>query len=209
MTVLAPHQQDRTTPEGGRGRGVSERRCLVTGDRGTKEGLIRFVLDPAERVVPDLAERLPGRGLWVTASRAALDEAVRKNMFAKAAKTRAVVDPDLVSHVEQLLARRCMELLGLARGAGLIVAGQPQVEAEGKAGALAYILVAEDAGSGAADVARLAPLVRGFARATIGQALGREQAVYIGVKPHGLADTLRAELARWQGLRKGDHQGEA
>ncbi|MFZ3034661.1 MAG: DUF448 domain-containing protein, partial [Parvibaculum sp.] len=67
-----------------------ERRCIVSGEVGPREALIRFVIGPDDLVVPDLAERLPGRGLWVTASREAVETAVRKGLFAKAARTKAM-----------------------------------------------------------------------------------------------------------------------
>lgn len=127
--------------------GSAERKCLVTGVVKPKAAMIRFVLDPSHNVTPDLAARLPGRGLWVSATRDALATAVKKNLFAKAAKTHAKADPNLPEQVEALIAKRCLELLGLARGAGAVVAGQMQVEQALRADELAYVLIAADAGA--------------------------------------------------------------
>ncbi len=61
---------------------VSERRCIVTGEVTPKEGLIRFVVGPDNQVVPDVLEKLPGRGMWVTATRDALDKAANSGVDA-------------------------------------------------------------------------------------------------------------------------------
>jgi hypothetical protein len=180
---------------------VSLRKCLVTGAAKPKSELIRFVLDPAHNVVPDLAARLPGRGLWVTASREALELAQRKKLFSRAAKTQAIANPNLPEQVEKLLAKRCLELLGLARGAGLVVTGQPQVEQALKAGELAFVLAASDAGKDGLKKVQCATLVSsGFTRTQLGEALGRGQAVTLGLRQHALTEKLRTELGRWQGM---------
>ena len=59
-------------------REAPERRCIASGESGSKFGLIRFVLDPAGGVTPDLAERLPGRGVWLSSDRASAELAVKK-----------------------------------------------------------------------------------------------------------------------------------
>ena len=111
----------------------SERKCLVTGAVKPKTEMIRFVLGPDRRVVPDLAERLPGRGMWISAEADAIKQAIKKNLFTHAAKNKADCPPDLYEQVLSLLARRCLEFVGLARGAGQAVVGQAQVEKEAKA----------------------------------------------------------------------------
>ena len=100
-----------------------ERRCLVTGDRGPKAGLIRFVVGPGDEVVPDIVGRLPGRGLWLSADRTVVETAVSKRAFARGAKRAVTVPPDLADRVEGALARRVIELVSLARKAGTAVAG--------------------------------------------------------------------------------------
>ena len=92
-----------------------ERRCFVTREVQPRGGLIRFVVGPDGSIVPDIDERLPGRGLWVSADRGTLDQAVAKRLFARAAKRSVTVDPTLTDRVEGLLTRRCVETLSLAR----------------------------------------------------------------------------------------------
>jgi len=100
-----------------------ERRCIVTRDTGPKAGLIRFVAAPDGEIVPDLAGRLPGRGIWVSADREVLAQAAAKGHFARAARRQVRVAPDLADRVEALLVARVVDLLSLARKAGQAVAG--------------------------------------------------------------------------------------
>ena len=106
-----------------------DRRCIVTGEVRDRDDLVRFVVGPADNVVPDIAHELPGRGLWITASREAVDTALAKNRFAWAARRKVNVDRALADQVEALLARRCLELLGLSRRAGKVVVGFEKVRA--------------------------------------------------------------------------------
>lgn len=99
------------------------RTCIVTRRESHPADLIRFVLDPADVVIPDLQRRLPGRGVWVTLDRQLLAEAVRKKAFARAFRRPVIVPDDLVTRVEALLERRISEALSLANKAGLVVTG--------------------------------------------------------------------------------------
>ena len=104
-------------------REAPERRCLVTGETGPKAGLIRFVIGPDDVVVPDVLGKLPGRGLYVTADRAALQAAVKKRAFARGARRAVTVPEGLVDTVEAALARRVIDLVSMARKAGNAVCG--------------------------------------------------------------------------------------
>src|SRR5262249_13434102 len=112
----------------------SLRRCIVTRQALEKPAMIRFVIDPDGRATPDLKERLPGRGLWVTARQDILEQAVARNAFAKAAKQSVKADRDLVQRVTALARREVGELLGLARKSGHLVAGFEKVEAALRSG---------------------------------------------------------------------------
>jgi predicted RNA-binding protein YlxR (DUF448 family) len=113
-----------------------------------EDRLVRFVAGPAGAVIPDVARKLPGRGLWVAASRAAVETAVRKGAFARAAKARLTAPGDLIDQVELLLARRVLAGLGLARRAGELISGFDAVAAAIRAGKAAWRIEASD---GAAD----------------------------------------------------------
>src|SRR4051794_36415303 len=100
-----------------------QRRCIATGEVRDRAVLLRFVVGPDGTIVPDIDERLPGRGLWLTPRRDIVDRALAKRVFARAARRQVSVPPDLADRLENLLARRVVESLGLARRAGLAGAG--------------------------------------------------------------------------------------
>lgn len=200
LTVSNPTGSNKTLPPAVQPE--TERRCLVLGECKPKSELVRFVVGPEGQVVPDVAGRLPGRGLWVSAQRDALCQAISKNLFSRAAKMKVTVPSDLLDLTETLLARRCLELLGLARSAGAVVTGQPQVEHALSTGALSYILLANDAGSDCRKKLSRARLVSaGFSRTQLGEALGHEHLASVGLKSHSLSEKLETECVRWQGVR--------
>ena len=181
------------------------RRCIASRESRPRETLVRFVVDPAGTLVPDIDARLPGRGVWLSAQRGAISLAVAKGLFARAARQRVQVPPDLADLVETMLARRCLDLLGLARRAGQVIAGFDQVADGLRQGTVAVLLGARD---GAADgrrklraLAAGLPLVELFDRRELGGALGRDEAVHVGIAPGGLARRLLAEVARLEGFR--------
>ena len=183
---------------------VSERRCIVTRESAPRAGLIRFVLGPDGAVVPDLAESLPGRGVWVSAGRAAVETARAKNIFAHAFRAPAKPAADLTGRIERMLAERCVALIGFARRADQIFVGRDQVKAAIGQGVVALLLAASDSeGRDAADLAARfgGERISVLTSAELGAALGREAIVHMGVKPGRLAETLARELRRLEGLR--------
>ena len=182
-----------------------ERRCIATGASGDPESLVRFVLGPDGAVVPDIEERLPGRGLWVTADRAALDHAVAKQLFAKAARRAVKVPPDLVARTEALLTRRCLDLLGLARRGGALITGFDAVAEMLGSGRAAVRLTAAGAGpDGREKLDRRAgplPVVDCLTRGELSLALGKENVVHAALAPGRLAGRFLREARRLGGVR--------
>jgi len=127
------------------GRRVRERMCLVTRTVKPESELIRFVAGPDGTIVPDLQARLPGRGVWVTAERKVLDEAVRRKAFARGLKAEVSVPDDLTEQTAKLLSAGLLGRLGLARKAGQLVAGFAKVAAAIDRGQAGLVLIASDA----------------------------------------------------------------
>jgi hypothetical protein len=178
------------------------RRCLVSGEQRAKADLIRFVVGPENTLIPDIAEKLPGRGLWILADRATIDEAIRKNLFTKAARHKVKIEEGLTDKAASLLAKRCLDLLGLAKGAGCVVYGQPQVEAALGNGSLDTVLLAADAGRDVTKKLAHANLLKcALTRDQLGDALGRAQCVAAGLRSHPLSEKLKTEIKRWQGVK--------
>ena len=138
------------------------RMCAVSREVRPIGELIRFVVGPTGEVVPDLKRKLPGRGLWITASRQAVAEAVRRNHFSRSFKATVRAHPTLAEDLEALLARSALEALGIAAKAGQVVSGFTKVEAALSQRQSRTILAALiHAADGAADgIRKLDALVR-------------------------------------------------
>lgn len=184
-----------------------ERTCIVTRAKGTPETLIRFVPGPDDMMVPDLACRLPGRGVWVTCARGKVAEAAQANAFARSLKRKVRVPDDLAGLVDSLLVRRAMDALSLANKAGLVVPGFTKAEiliAKGDGYALAHAAEAAPDGTGKLDRRLLAiqvemgrgdelRVVRDLTTEELSLAMGRPHVVHAALSKGGAADNfLRA-----------------
>ncbi|MEQ9607700.1 MAG: RNA-binding protein [Kiloniellaceae bacterium] len=215
-----------TTPAGKHRRGsrpapaAPERRCLASGEVLPKAQLLRFVVAPDGTLVPDLAERLPGRGLWLQARQDMMAKACARNLFAKAAKRHVRVPDDLPRQIEALALRRCLDLLGLARRAGAVVAGFEKVKAALRSGEVGVLVQADDAADdgrqkiqalaravGASAVGPRVRMLQFCGAADLGAAVGREAAVHVGIAPGRIAEGLIQEVQRLAGLRGVAEQG--
>ena len=181
------------------------RRCLVSNRRMPKTELVRFVVGPDNIVVPDVAGRLPGRGIWLSADRNVIKTACARNLFAFAARRQVQVDNALDEQVEQLLVRRCTEFLGLARRAGQAVSGFVKVKGWLREGRAAILL---GASNGSMDGRRKLRQTAGdlpevcLLRATeLGVAFGRDETVHAALAPGGLSEGFLETAARLSGFR--------
>ena len=185
--------------------GLPQRRCIVTGEVGERGALLRFVVGPDGAIVPDIEARLPGRGLWLTPRRDIVDRAVAKRIFARAARRPVAVPPELADRIESLLARRCCDFLGLARRAGLAVAGFDRVSEALTRGRAGLLLVALDGAAGGrrklAALGRDLPSASVLIAAELGAAFGRERIVHAAVAGGPLCRRLLLDLSRLAGLR--------
>jgi len=182
-----------------------QRRCLSTGEERPKDAMVRFVVAPDHAVVPDLAERLPGRGLWVTASREALAKAVSGKAFGRAARGDVNADLTLVDLVERQLVSRAIDLLAMARRASLAMAGFEAVRGALRENAAAVVITASDAAADgvrkiAGPAGRL-PWVRALASGEIGLAFGKENVIHAALRPGALTDRFLREARRLEGFR--------
>jgi uncharacterized protein len=181
------------------------RSCLVSGESRDKSLLLRFVVGPGGDIVPDIEGRLPGRGLWLLPRRDIVATALAKRLFARAARKPVEVPASLADRIEDLLARRCVDLIGLARRAGQAVTGFAKVEAALDKGEAAVLVeAAEGAAGGRGKLKRLAPglpVIDALTSAELGRAFAREMAVHACLSRGGLAKKLLAESARLAGFR--------
>lgn len=184
-----------------------ERRCIVTGEVQPKPGLIRFVIGPDNLVVPDLAEKLPGRGIWVAADRAAIEKAAAKGLFSRAAKAQVKAPDSLAGMVEDGLARRVVELISLARKSGNAVAGFEKVKgwlADGKAKVLLQASDGSERGKGKLWTPTGGRWFGCLTASELGLSFGRDHVIHGALAASGLTDKVILEAGRLTGLRGHD-----
>ncbi|MGH1480786.1 MAG: RNA-binding protein [Geminicoccales bacterium] len=183
----------------------AERRCLVTRSTDDRERLIRFVVGPVGDIVPDVDERLPGRGMWLSAGRDVLNKAIDKRLFGRVAGQSVKIGANLAEQVEGLLTRRFYDTLGLSRRAGQLVMGFEKVQATLEKSGAGLLLQADDgAVDGRRKLRHLAsdlPLVTAGSRDELGSAVGRESLVHAALPSGKLANRVLRDALRLAGFR--------
>ena len=190
-----------------------ERRDLVTGEVMPEERLVRFVAGPDGVVVPDVARKLPGRGLWVASTREAVDQAARKGGFSRAAKAKLAAPADLADQVETLLKIRLLSGLGLARRAGDLILGFEKTAQAIEQGKTVWLVEASDGAQDgrrkllqsvrrAADAGLQAPrLFAVFSSEELGLALGLGNVIHVALLAGRGADRWTTDVERLSGFR--------
>lgn len=183
-----------------------ERRCIVSGEAQPKRGLIRFVVSPDKKIIPDVLEKLPGRGIWVSSERASLEQAVSKGLFSRAARESVDVSATLVPDVEALLAKRLIDGISMARKAGRAVAGYEKVKSWlGREDA--RILFQASDGSERGKSKLHPPGGRGsffgvLTASELGLSFGRERVIHAALGFGGLTERIREDAIRLSGVRE-------
>ncbi len=168
------------------------RKCIVTGKVQEKDKMLRFTVTPDLTVVPDFKKKLPGRGVYVTNAKSVLKTAIEKNLFAKAMKNKAKANAELEVLVENLLRKKALDAVSLARKAGVLLTGMDKVSEALKHQKVAFVLEALDAGADGekkiASAARDVEVFRLFDIEELDTALNKVNTVY--------AAFLKSEMAK-------------
>lgn len=183
-----------------------QRRCLVTRAPRPKAGLIRFAVSPDGNLLLDLGEKLPGRGLWLTAGRDIVAAALAKGLFSKGARAPVTAPPGLADEIERQLARRCLDLLGFARRAGEVTFGFERVKDWLQSGRAAVLVEALDGSEDGRSKLKPRPeMVRAICLTAeeLGSIAGRDRVVHLALADGGLARKFLAEARRLAGFRIG------
>ena len=199
--------------------GERTRMCAVTREIRPLSELIRFVVGPDGAAVPDVKTKLPGRGLWITASREALGEAIKRKVFGRGFKREVRLPPDLADQTERLLERAVLDALAMAGKAGSVAAGFAKTEA-----ALEHeeVIAVLHAAGGSADGVRklqaraqryrsgVPPAEIGFlTTAQLDLALSRPNVVHAALLAGPASETFLARCRRLERFRTGDQQHQA
>ena len=165
--------------------------------------------------MPDVLEKLPGRGIWVSADRDAIDRAIAKGLFARAARRAVLVPEALTDDIDAALIRRVVELLSMARKAGKAVAGYEKVKTMLARDEAVLLLQASDGSK--RGKSKLRPpegkdsLFGVLNASELGLAFGREHVIHAALAAGGLTEKLRKDVLRLSGVRKsvgGDAAGK-
>ena len=195
-----------------------ERRCILTGERGPRAGLIRLAIGPDGTVMPDVRARAPGRGAWIGVDKSALEAAIAKGKLkgalSRAFKSGTVTIPgDLAERVEAALSRDALDRLGLEARASTVVTGSERIEDAARKGALHLLFHAVDAGEDGnrkldqawrigrdEEGSGTRGLILSVPRTILSVALGRENVVHIGVIDARAARRVGSAIDRWHGF---------
>lgn len=198
------------------GRAGNERLCVVTRAVKPVDEMIRYVVAPDGSVVPDLKRKLPGRGIWVTATRSALADAIKRRAIARAFKREVRVDADLVALTERLLERAALDALAMCGKAGRAAIGFAKAEAAlTREPVVALVHAAGAAPDGVRKLdaalqrrfgpgADRIPVVADFTSEQLDLALARPNVVHAALLAGPASDTFLSRRARLQRFRTGD-----
>lgn len=185
-----------------------ERSCIVSGDTKSKDELIRFVCAPDGQVVPDLKTELPGRGVWVTARYADVQEAEKRNLFSRAFKSKCDLEEGLADRTGELLLRSAISWLSMANKSGSLICGRAKVERVLNKGKLALLIEAKDASEDGKkklrslkkafenETGQICETVSSFTIEQLSLALGRENVVHAAITNRHMAEKFMEVIAR-------------
>lgn len=194
------------------------RLCAATRTVRPVSELIRFVVGPDGEAVPDVKNKLPGRGIWITATRDALGEAIKRKAFARGFKREVRLPSHFVDSTEKLLERAVLDALAVAGKAGLVAAGFAKTEtalAREKVVALLHAAEASSEGTRKLDAVMRrrsgeTPIVIGFlASAQLDLALNRPNVVHAALLAGPASETVLARCKRLERFRTGDQHNQA
>jgi len=190
-----------------------ERLCVATREVRPVSDLIRFVIGPDGEAVPDLKRKLPGRGVWITATRDVLGEAIKRKVFARGFKRDVRLPPDLLDQTGRLIEQFALDALAIAAKAGSVVSGFAKVEnALTRYHVLALLHAAEAAPDGVKKLnaalhrtldAGSIPVIQALSGAQLDLALGRPNVIHAALLAGSVSDTFLARLQRLERFRTG------
>lgn len=184
-----------------------ERKCIATGEVQPKFGLIRFVVGPDAQIVPDIAGKLPGRGIYVSSTRDALEASAQKGLFKRAARQSVTIADGIEQEVEKQLARRVVDLISMSRRAGTAIAGYEKVK-DFLMREDAQVLIQASDGSERGKTKLSTPhygsYIGWLTADELGAAFGRQTVIHAALASGGLTKRVVEEANRLRGMRVDD-----
>jgi predicted RNA-binding protein YlxR (DUF448 family) len=201
IKVLMPAKVERADDETG-----PTRTCIVTRIKGSPQEMIRFVVSPGDVVVPDIRQKLPGRGVWVAANATRVAEAVKKRAFARGFKRQVAVSEKLAAEVEALLTQDCLQALSIANKAGQVAVGFGKAEEAIVSGVAGLIHAMDGSADGVRKLGQslrrrfgegaVSPRIRLFRSGQLDLALGRANVIHAALLPGSASDAFVSRCRR-------------
>jgi hypothetical protein len=212
LATAQDNELDRGTRDGAAG---VERSCALTREVMPVEAMVRFVVAPDGAVVPDVKRKLPGRGLWITATRAAIGKAVARQVFARGFRREVKVAADLPAATERLLEAAALDALAMAGKAGCVLTGATKVEAAAARDDLKAVIHAADAADDGrrkldaalrrhSEKSREIAIIDAFSGGQLDLALNRPNVVHAALLAGPVSETFIARAERLQRFRAGN-----
>lgn len=177
-----------------------ERKCIVTGKILPKEQLLRFTVTPERLIVPDFKKKLPGKGIYVTNAKTVLQQAISKNLFAKATQGKGKSNSSLTEMTEQILTKRALDAISLSRKSGDLITGMDKVLEALKKNQIAFVLEAKGAGADGLQRVMLAAkdleIYRLFTVEELDKALNKTNTVHVAFKKGKMAQMVQNEFKK-------------
>lgn len=189
----------------------AERSCVVTGETGSPETMLRFALSPDGVVTPDIRRKLPGRGVWTRLDADVVTRAALKGGFARGFRKPVKASPDLARETDALLVEDALSFLGLVNKTGLALAGTAKVESALRAGRVAALIHASEAAAdGRAKLDRIARaaapgamIINLFSSAQLDLAFGRSNVIHAALHMGPPSAAFLERIARLTLYRSG------
>lgn len=185
--------------------------CFATREHFPREEMLRFAISPAHEVVFDESGRLPGRGIWLSPRREAIERAISRKLFSKSIHGLAKIPENLMEQIETALRRRVLSLLGLARKSGALVFGFESVKKEVSAGRVVLAFEANESSAREQDkLYHYTPdlvVCHLFTRSELGAALGQDSVTHIGILNEKAAGSLRRTVQKLELFLQGQKKG--
>ena len=182
-----------------------QRRCISSGEVCDKSAMIRFIVGPNNEIIPDISEKLPGRGIWVKSNRSFLEKALSKKLFIKSAKYKVSVRHDLINLVEAILLKSVLALISLSRKSGIAVSGYEKVKSTLSDGSASILIQAKDGSNN--QKSKLRPpngsksYIDCLSSSELGEAFGRNYVVHASLTSGGLSKRVVHEALRLNNVR--------
>ncbi len=193
---------------------MPERKCILSGEHGARDNLIRLALGPGGEIAPDVRARAPGRGAWIGVDRPTLETAQAKGKLrgalARAFKTSDVTAPtDLGERIEAALRQAALDRLGLEARSGFLLTGSDRIETAARRGDVKLMIHAADAAEDGcrkldqalrvgSDGDQGRGLVFPEGRAILSLALGRDNVVHVAIVDQAAAARVSHAIERWR-----------